>query len=368
MEVGDYIFRVENLEELTTYFWRIDAINEQGTVTGKINEFKTLSANATIPDPNSSYRITGNGGILTAQYTSSKQTENYPNLIDVNTATKYFVGQNKLWVQYQSPTSEILSFYEVASANDTPTRDPKDWTLYGSNDGAVWDALDVQTNQSFNNRYERRFFVVNATTAYKYYKLDITANSGATQIQFSEWNLYRVNTMAIVTNSFKAHKTENGINLEWRANNIKPNTFFQVLRRNSSVGAFQIIKEVTASDMDYYVFNDKFPAIGTNYYRIRQVNSNYEFSDSDIVAIDYFNHNRLTVYSRDGKLFLTNELSSGNISISIFNIDGRKLFMQNFNNQGIRSEIPLKITLKPGVYISEINTDKEVISNKMIVY
>src|SRR5690606_19217982 len=132
--------------------------------------------------------------------------------------------------------------------------------------------------------------------------------------------------------------------------------------------AFQIIKEVNASDMDYYVVNDELPAIGTNYYRIRQVNSNYEFSDSDIIAINHFNHNRMTLYTRDGKLYLTNELSSGNISISIFNIDGRKLFMQNFNNQGIGSEIPLEITLKPGVYISEINTDNEVISNKMIVY
>lgn len=371
-EVTDYTFRIENLDELTTYFWRIDAINEQGTITGEINEFKTLSLNITVPDPNSSYRITGNGGIITAQYegtVNDTKNENYPNLIDLNTNTKYFIAQKKLWVQYQSLTPEILSFYEIASANDTPTRDPKDWILYGSNDGITWDILDQQTDQVFSERFEKKYFVVDATTAYKYYKLDITANSGASQIQFSEWNLYRVNTTAIIMSSFKAHSADYGIDLEWKANNIKENTSFQVLRRDNTDNSFQILGEIKETNVDYYTFRDRLPVIGVNYYLIRQVNPDNHISDSDIVAVDYFTNSKLSLYVKEGILyFMSNALLVENISISLFNIDGRKLLVKHFSHPTVGSEVPLEITLKPGVYISQINTDSEVISNKIIVH
>jgi hypothetical protein len=72
--------------------------------------------------------------------------------------------------------------------------DPKDWTFEGSNDGTNWTVLDTQTNQVFtttettdnsNPVLPKQIFTGNMneynfvnTTAYRYYRLNISANNG----------------------------------------------------------------------------------------------------------------------------------------------------------------------------------------------
>lgn len=140
-----------------------------------------------------SFDITDNGGIISAQYANtSKPAENYPSLIDNLITTKYYIsGRRALWVEYISPRPAILSRYTITSGNDVPERDPKDWKLLGSADGVTWAVLDSQLNQSFASRRLTRSFPLDTnTTAYQYYRLQITANNGHTGTQFSEWELW----------------------------------------------------------------------------------------------------------------------------------------------------------------------------------
>lgn len=147
-----------------------------------------------------SFDLTDNGGIITGQFpNTSKPTENFTSLIDNSKTTKYYAsGKKVLWVQYASAKPAIVTRYTLTSGNDVPERDPKNWNLNGSNDGVTWALLDSQVNQSFVSRGLTRSFSIDSNTvAYRYYRLNITANNGHTGTQFAEWELYERRTQSI---------------------------------------------------------------------------------------------------------------------------------------------------------------------------
>ncbi len=66
--------------------------------------------------------------------------------------------------------------YALTSTHDYSFHDPKSWRLLGSNDhGKSWDLLDVQTNQTFASRNERRVFVLPREVAYNTYRFVVDA-------------------------------------------------------------------------------------------------------------------------------------------------------------------------------------------------
>jgi poly(beta-D-mannuronate) lyase len=148
--------------------------------------------------------ITDNGGVITAQYTNtSKPAENFPSLIDNNIATKYFISnRTSLWVQYKSTVPAIAVKYTITSANDVPTRDPRNWNLQGSNDSVSWVTLDIRTDETFETRALTKTYTFENTTPYLYYRLNITANNGATGTQFAEWEIYQLNMQTLLVRLF----------------------------------------------------------------------------------------------------------------------------------------------------------------------
>lgn len=53
-------------------------------------------------------------------------------------------ANNPLHISVQLQERHRLTHFTVTSANDTPTRDPRDWSILGSNDGVTWDPIFVQ--------------------------------------------------------------------------------------------------------------------------------------------------------------------------------------------------------------------------------
>ena len=95
------------------------------------------------------------------------------------------------WVAYKLAAPVAVSSYSLTSANDFAGRDPKNWTLQGSNDGTTWTDLDTRTNQVFPERFQTRKFEFTNTTAYANYRLNITANAGEPLIQLADLELYK---------------------------------------------------------------------------------------------------------------------------------------------------------------------------------
>ncbi|NHC14619.1 glycoside hydrolase family 92 protein [Motilibacter sp. E257] len=127
--------------------------------------------------------------------------ENAPNegkegAVDGDPASKWLAFSKPsvaapVWLQYRLSKPAVVVKYAMTSGNDEPGRDPRDWTVQGSNDGTNWTVLDTQTGQTWpaTPRGQRREFTIANTQAFTYYKLNITNNNGATIFQLADFLL-----------------------------------------------------------------------------------------------------------------------------------------------------------------------------------
>ena len=110
-------------------------------------------------------------------------------LADGDVATKWLAGARTAQVTYELDAATTVRAYALSSANDAPGRDPRAWTLEGSQDGSAWTTLDERTNQTFSERFQTRAYTVASPGEYRYYRLDITSNSGSDGTQLAELQL-----------------------------------------------------------------------------------------------------------------------------------------------------------------------------------
>ncbi|MFD5426840.1 GH92 family glycosyl hydrolase [Streptomyces sp. NPDC127084] len=116
------------------------------------------------------------------------------NLVDLQPTTKWLGFQSSAWIEFDTDAPVKVVRYALTSANDFPTRDPRDWTLQGSPDGREWKTLDTRTGEAFDRRFQTRTYDIDAAAAaaYTHYRLEIAANNGASDatqladVQFSD--------------------------------------------------------------------------------------------------------------------------------------------------------------------------------------
>ena len=139
------------------------------------------------------------GGTAIAQYGDSPVGETVVKLVDDTPHTKFFSPRNAAWVQFKAPQRYIVTKYALTSANDFPERDPKNWTLQGSNDGTRWFTINTQRNQVFTSRFQRREWSFANTAAFLRYRLNMT-NSNPASLQLAEWELFSSLPATDITN------------------------------------------------------------------------------------------------------------------------------------------------------------------------
>ncbi|SDW69531.1 alpha-1,2-mannosidase, putative [Amycolatopsis xylanica] len=128
-------------------------------------------------------------GRVTETSASSENTsgEDSPMLVDGTADTKWLAWTPTAWAQITLSEPTSITHYAVTSANDAPERDPKDWALQGSNDALTWTDIDKQTGQSYSDRFQQKDYKLAApTTAYKYFRFDVTRNNGGPIMQVAE--------------------------------------------------------------------------------------------------------------------------------------------------------------------------------------
>ena len=89
-----------------------------------------------------------------------------------------------VYVQYQfnsGPT--LVNAYRLTglTSSNATTRDPKDFSLKGSNNGTDWVTLHSQTGVTGWTDGQQRYYEFANPTAYSYYRFTISANNGETQ-------------------------------------------------------------------------------------------------------------------------------------------------------------------------------------------
>ncbi|WNI28554.1 GH92 family glycosyl hydrolase [Streptomyces sp. ITFR-6] len=114
------------------------------------------------------------------------------NLVDGESGTKWLSFKPTAWAEFDLSEPVKVVTYALTSADDHDERDPKDWTLQGSEDGKSWTDLDSRTGQTFSERFQTKSYDFTADKAYQHFRLDITKNNGAddatqlADVQFSD--------------------------------------------------------------------------------------------------------------------------------------------------------------------------------------
>jgi hypothetical protein len=104
------------------------------------------------------------------------------------TQTDGYTGE---WLQIQFPTPIILYSYSMINRLNLPSRSPKNFRIYGSNNGADWTNIDTRTNVTQWSFPTRLTFTLgtNTNVPYSYFRLVVNATIGPNSVQVSSWVL-----------------------------------------------------------------------------------------------------------------------------------------------------------------------------------
>ena len=102
--------------------------------------------------------------------------------------------------------AHTMKFYCIANGNDAPNRDPKTWTMEGSNDKTNWTLVDSRDqartftdqllDRGFQNNdqdtdWKKFYFAASNPGSYKYYRMRVTSNFNTDDLlQFGEIIFY----------------------------------------------------------------------------------------------------------------------------------------------------------------------------------
>ncbi len=187
-QTKEFIF--DNEQAFRYYRIRLDENNGSGLI--QLSEWRLINLKKLTFGPQD---VTNLGILSVSQENSngSDSNEGSEKLVDGDDSSKFLVFDVAFPLEFTlnfNPGVRVTK-YSLTSGNDAPGRDPKSWTLYGSNDNEQFTAIDTRTDIIFEERNQTKEFLVsdNADT-YTYYKLSIEANNGDGLFQVSEWRIF----------------------------------------------------------------------------------------------------------------------------------------------------------------------------------
>jgi alpha-L-fucosidase 2 len=123
---------------------------------------------------------------------TSSDAESVNATIDGQPATKWCMehrGKPAVWIgHFTAP--QVVTNYAFTSGNDMPDRDPKTWTLEGSNDLNTWTLLDRHSNERpFPQRHQRREYSFTNARPFQHYRFTFSEHGSPTHFQIADIEL-----------------------------------------------------------------------------------------------------------------------------------------------------------------------------------
>jgi len=142
--------------------------------------------------------IANDNAAITASSPGFNDRESPAKACDQDAKTKYCTPHPTPWLQLQFTQAlpAPICAYAITSANDSPSRDPRQWQLLASSDGETWATIDSQRDVAWLGRHEKALFVLKKPSAGPYFRLQIDANSGDKSFQIAELELFIPTTSA----------------------------------------------------------------------------------------------------------------------------------------------------------------------------
>jgi hypothetical protein len=117
---------------------------------------------------------------------------------DANTGTGWMVFTSPVqWLQYDFESPVVIDGYIMHYVTTMALEfQPADWILSGSDNATDWTPVDTVTNDPLSFIWEE--FISTNTTAYRYYRFDITA-SGNDSLAIGELQMYQITLPTVIT-------------------------------------------------------------------------------------------------------------------------------------------------------------------------
>lgn len=176
-------FSFDNTIPYMTYRLNIHAAHGAGMI-----QISELYLNGTVLEQGSLVDITDWMGRISESNFNSPEAEQVENLVDNNVNSKYLTFATTTTIEYSLQRQSIVTSYALYSANDAPSRDPKDWTFEAMNPYTLeWETLHtVRNHPTWEERFQKKEFTFKNTQSYNVYRLNITSEHGDGMIQIAE--------------------------------------------------------------------------------------------------------------------------------------------------------------------------------------
>jgi len=256
---------------------------DRSVVNGKRYHYVVVASNAAgdsgpssvasvLPDP-PLVRVSKHG--IAAAYAQANAQQGPDKAFDNLAGTQWFSGSHaggRGWIGYDLGAERrcVVTRYDITNTNALAFN-PKSWEFQGSNDGRHWITLDTRRDESF--RGGLKSFSIHNTTAYRFYRLKITATHGADGIQLAGFDLFAKSKIPLPPAPWKptaltaSRPSGTQVDLKW--NTAHGAVSYNVERSTTPRGPYvTIIRGVTSN-----MYRDQRIKAGrTYYYKVRAMN------------------------------------------------------------------------------------------------
>ncbi|MEO8861263.1 MAG: LamG-like jellyroll fold domain-containing protein [Ginsengibacter sp.] len=172
-------------------------------------------------------------------------------------------------------------------------------------------------------------------------------------------------TLPVSLINFAAYKQNATVKLSWQSQNEISFSRYDVEKSKDGISFTSIgtVNALHGSLTNTYSLIDNAPAHGYNFYRLKQINADGQFTYSKIIKVDFSKQLLVTITPNPARDYLNFNTSDLIKEIRLLGLDG-KVINKWTNISGITT---LNISnLAAGVYIVKMITANEVLSQKII--
>ena len=129
------------------------------------------------------------GGTLRTDYSDAPKGCEIGMLIDGDVSTYYQTNHQTVSLLVNAAKAIAVENLSLVSSPDSPEYDPAGFKLLGSNDNKTWEKIAEKKGFSFEARSQMLTWDIKSGVAYRYIKLNITANNGGEMLKIAEMAL-----------------------------------------------------------------------------------------------------------------------------------------------------------------------------------
>lgn len=266
---------------------------------------------------------------------------------------------------------DLGSLYELRQVVVYWRFNANDFNIQVSDDALSWtDVITYTDNQAFANTF-------NMNNAVGRYVRVLGLSRNVTDYELYEVEVYgALSTLPVKLSNFTAKATNtNSVAINWNASIDLPSTF-EIQRSTNGVDYTTIgtVNETVAfAGSRSYSYQDKTPAAGRSYYRLKYWETGGPVHYSPIASVTFGNNASFSVYPNPAvaNRNLTINLATpytGTLQLRFINLAGMTVYTQSISSVNrTKFEIVMNKAIQSGSYLLEVSTGTSSYRSRVIV-